>query len=116
MRQVPLERDINIAVKGCSGFATSTQKGPYVAMLISGSRGTYLIIRTFITCIMHYCNQYFLSSFQPANHPPEQQLHLGDRLADLLGEARAAARRAPGQPHQEGHARRHRRPAAAQIR
>ena len=43
MRQVPLERDINIAVKGCSGFATSTQKGPFMAMLISHSRGTYLI-------------------------------------------------------------------------
>ena len=43
MRQVPLERDINIAVNGYSGFATSTQKGPFMAMLISHSRGTYLI-------------------------------------------------------------------------
>ena len=43
MRQVPLERDINIAVNGCSGLATSTQKGPFMAMLISRSRGTYLI-------------------------------------------------------------------------
>ena len=43
MRQVPLERDINIAVNGCSGFATSTQKGPFMAMLISCSRGTCLI-------------------------------------------------------------------------
>ena len=43
MRQVPLERDIKIAVNGCSGFATSTQKGPFAAMLISRSRGTYLI-------------------------------------------------------------------------
>ena len=43
MRQVPLERDINIAINGCSGFATSTQKGPFTAMLISHSRGTYLI-------------------------------------------------------------------------
>ena len=43
MRQVPLERDINIAVNGCSGFTTSTQKGPFMAMLISLSRGTYLI-------------------------------------------------------------------------
>ena len=43
MRQVPLERDINIAVNGCSGFATSTQKLPFMAMLISRSRGTYLI-------------------------------------------------------------------------
>ena len=33
MRQVPLERDINIAVNGCSGFATSTQKGPFMATL-----------------------------------------------------------------------------------
>ena len=46
MRQVPLERDINIAVNGCSGFATSTRKGPFMAMLISHSRGTYLINRS----------------------------------------------------------------------
>ena len=31
MRQVPLERDINIAVNGCSGFATYTRKGPFTA-------------------------------------------------------------------------------------
>ena len=43
MRQVPLERDINIAVNGCSGFATSTQKGPFTAIFISRSRGTCLI-------------------------------------------------------------------------
>ena len=43
MRRVPLEREINIAVNGCSGFATSTQKGPFMAMLTSCSRGTYLI-------------------------------------------------------------------------
>ena len=43
MRQVPLECDINIAVTGCSGFATSTQKGPFTAMLIYRSKGTYLI-------------------------------------------------------------------------
>ena len=41
--QVPLERDINIVVNGCSGFATSTQKGPFTAMLILHSRGTCLI-------------------------------------------------------------------------
>ena len=44
MRHVPLVRDINIAINGCSGFATSTQKGPFTAMLISCSRGTYLIM------------------------------------------------------------------------
>ena len=49
MRQVPLERDINIAVNGYSGFATSTHKGPFTAMLISCFRGTYLIINEFIT-------------------------------------------------------------------
>ena len=43
MRQVPLECDINIAVNGCSGFVTSTQKGPFTAILMSRSRGTYLI-------------------------------------------------------------------------
>ena len=43
MRQVPLERDINIAVNGCSGFETSTRKEPFMAMLTSCSRGTYLI-------------------------------------------------------------------------
>ena len=40
MRHVPPGRDSNIAVNGCSGFATSTQKGPFTAMLISRSRGT----------------------------------------------------------------------------
>ena len=44
MRQVPPERDIYIAVKGCSVFATSTQKGPFAAMLISRSKGTLLIV------------------------------------------------------------------------
>ena len=34
MRQVPLECDIDIAVNGCSWFATFTQKGPSMAMLI----------------------------------------------------------------------------------
>ena len=48
MRQVPLERDINIAINGCFGFATSTQKGPFTAMLISSSRGTCLIL---ISCL-----------------------------------------------------------------
>ena len=43
MRQVLLERDMNIAVNGCSWFKTSTKKGPFTAMLISRSRGTYLI-------------------------------------------------------------------------
>ena len=44
MRRMPLEHDIDIAENGCSGFATSTQKGPFTAMLISHSRGTYLNI------------------------------------------------------------------------
>ena len=44
MRQVPLVHDINIDVNGCSGFASSTQKGPFMGMLISRSRGTCLII------------------------------------------------------------------------
>ena len=44
MRQVPLEPDINIALNECSGFATSTQKGPIMAMLISRSIGIALII------------------------------------------------------------------------
>ena len=38
MRQVPLECDINIAVNGCSGYASSTRKGPFMAMLISCSK------------------------------------------------------------------------------
>ena len=48
MRQVPLKRDINIAVNGFSGFATSTQKWPFTAKVISRSRGTCpcLIITT----------------------------------------------------------------------
>ena len=47
MGQVPLERDIKIAVNGCSGFATTTQEGPFSAMLISRSRGTFLIPTSF---------------------------------------------------------------------
>ena len=47
MRQVPLECDIDIAVNGCSWFATSTQKGPFTAMMISRSRGAYLIGKGF---------------------------------------------------------------------
>ena len=43
MMQVPLKRDINKNVNGCSGFATSTQKWPFMEMLISRSRGTCLI-------------------------------------------------------------------------
>ena len=44
-----LERDINIAVDGCFGFTTSTQKGPFMAIWISHSRGTYVIPLTPIT-------------------------------------------------------------------
>ena len=44
MRQVPLVHDINIDVNGCSGFATCTQKGSFMGMLISRSRGNCLII------------------------------------------------------------------------
>ena len=36
--------DINIAVNRCSRFTTSTKKGPFTAMLMSCSRGTYLIV------------------------------------------------------------------------
>ena len=43
MRQVPLECDINIAVNGCSGYASSIRKGPFMAMLISHFRATCLI-------------------------------------------------------------------------
>ena len=46
MNQVPLECDIHIAVNGCSWFAIYTQKDPFTAMLISRSRGTYLIDST----------------------------------------------------------------------
>ena len=53
MGQVPPEHDINIATNACFGFVNSTQKGPFMAMLgvrdilamlISHSRGTYLIL------------------------------------------------------------------------
>ena len=52
MRQVPLERDINIAVNGCSGFASSSQKRPFMAMLISCSRGTCLILNVITFCTL----------------------------------------------------------------
>ena len=48
---MPLERDINIAVNGCSEFATSIQKGPFMAMLISRSRGTYVISKVMSSCL-----------------------------------------------------------------
>ena len=57
MRQVPLKRDINTAVYGCSGFATSTQKGSFMAMLISRSRGTYLIANKISFKVMIVRNQ-----------------------------------------------------------
>ena len=47
-RHVPPERDSNIAVNGCSWFATSTQKGPFTPMLVSHSSGTYLISVTYL--------------------------------------------------------------------
>ena len=50
MKQVPLECDINIAVNGCSGFATSTQKGPFTAMLIHALEAlTSLVL--FVHCL-----------------------------------------------------------------
>ena len=60
MRQVPLERDINIAVNGCSGFATSTQKEPFMAMVISRSKGTCLIAyRSDFSWIIHEVQKYY---------------------------------------------------------
>ena len=60
VRHMPLECDINIAVNGCSGFATSTQKGPFMAMLLSRSRGTYLIrnsIPSWLDCRPFQCKE-----------------------------------------------------------
>ena len=43
MRQVPLVRDINIAVNGPFWVEVVNQEHPFTAMLISRSRGTCLI-------------------------------------------------------------------------
>ena len=61
-------------------------------------------------------NIFPVNLFQPAVHLPQQQLHLGDRLSDLLGQAGPEEGRAEGQPHPQGQARRHRRPAEQQER
>ena len=45
MRQVPLERDINIAVNGPFWVEVATPEHPFTAMLISRSRGPCLIAR-----------------------------------------------------------------------
>ena len=60
MRQGPLERDIYIVINGCSGFATSIQKGPFMAMLISRSGGTYLIVRKTSKMVGYVDRQKFL--------------------------------------------------------
>ena len=46
---MPLERDINIAVNGPFLVHNLHQVGPFVAMLISRSRGTYLILTIDLT-------------------------------------------------------------------
>ena len=43
MRQVPLERDINIAVSGIFWVEVANSEHPFAEMVISHSRGTYLI-------------------------------------------------------------------------
>ena len=43
MRQVPLERDINIAINDPFWVEVANQEHPFTAMLISRSRGTCLI-------------------------------------------------------------------------
>ena len=45
---VTVECDINIALNGCSGFATSTQKGSFTAKLMSRSRAKRLYYRELI--------------------------------------------------------------------
>ena len=46
MRQVPLERDINIAVNGPLWMEVANPEHPFTAMLISLSRGTCLIVES----------------------------------------------------------------------
>ena len=43
MRQVPLEHDINIAINGPFWVEVANPEHPFTAMLISHSRGTFLI-------------------------------------------------------------------------
>ena len=72
MRQLPLERDINIAVNGCSWFATSTQIGPFMAMLISRSRGTHLI---------HFI--VYENCYGDAHPPTEHRKEPGSRFGEF---------------------------------
>ena len=72
MRHVILESDINIAVNGCSGFATSTQKGPFMAMLISPSRGTWPIELNRIPGGGHGAGQGGPGPDQQEGHPPQR--------------------------------------------
>ena len=44
IRQVPLERDINIALNGPFWVEVANPEHPFMAMLISRSRGTYNIL------------------------------------------------------------------------
>ena len=44
MRQVPLERDINIAINGHFWVEVVNPEHPFTAMLISRFRGTYYIV------------------------------------------------------------------------
>ena len=43
MRQVPLERDINIVINGSFWVEAANPEHPFTAMLISLSRGTVLV-------------------------------------------------------------------------
>ena len=45
MRQAPLECDINIALNVCSGFATSTKKGPFTQQCCSRALEAFTSLR-----------------------------------------------------------------------
>ena len=52
MRQVPLERDINIAINGPFWVEVANPEHPFTAMLISRSRGTCLIDKFGLSDVM----------------------------------------------------------------
>ena len=94
MRQVTIEHDINIAVNGCSGLATSTQKGPFMAMLISHSGGT---------CLISYSNLSTVA-FVPDSHSENEHVnrsHCGgmklrdDKIKDALSTHLTLKRNSP---------------------
>ena len=90
MRQVSLERDINIAINGPFWMEVANPEHPFTAMFISSSRGTCLIRPIFNQIIIH-CS-YFLRplSIRPSSAPSQKsnkttiEIFFFDTLSDTV--------------------------------